>query len=391
MKLGVYILSALMAMTVGNVNLNVYNKTETKKAVTLKEDGLFIEYGHAITNTDLYAMLDYSTRPKNVGLSVSTDLEQDKDYYSVGLYDATLNVDDKTYNVYLEVDDTTKPRLNAKTVEVEKGYSGDLKELVSIEELSAYTVSIDLSKVDFNTVGKYKAGIKIIDDYFNTTKDTLIVSVKEATVENTQQDQSQSSSGVDVGSVPAYSGTAYVAINNNVPGFTDYEVQEATVSYQYYSPLDNLGRCQVATASIGQDIMPTSKRSSISSVTPTGWKNKKYSNVSGGWLYNRCHLIGYQLTGQNANKQNLITGTRYLNIDGMLSFENQVAQYVKNTGDHVLYRVTPIYEGNNLLASGVQMEACSVADHCQSVGFNIYAYNVQPGVNIDYSTGESWN
>ncbi len=377
MKLGICFLSALMAFS----NPLYTTKIETVK---LKENALFVEYGHTITNDDLYSVLDYNTKPKNIELNVSADLQQDQTYYPVGVYDATITADEKTYNLYLEVDDTTSPKLNSTQVEVDKGYSGDLTELLSVDELSAYTASVNTSKVNFNEVGQYKAKVKLVDDYYNVTKNTINVVVKEPSTEVL-------TATTDVSSIPAYSGSAYVTLNNNVPDFTDYEVQEATVSYEYYSPLDNLGRAQSATASIAQDIMPTTKRGSISSVTPTGWKNKKYSNVSGGWLYNRCHLIGYQLTGQNANNKNLITGTRYLNIDGMLPFENQVAQYVKSTSDHVLYRVTPIYEGDNLLASGVHMEACSVSDHCQSVGFNIYAYNVQPGINIDYSTGDSSN
>lgn len=371
MKLGICFLSALMAFT----NPVYISKVEYAK---LKEKALFVEYGHTITSSDLYSILEFDTKPKSIELSVSGDLEQDKAYYPVGVYEASIVADDMTYSIYLEVDDTTSPKLSSKQIEVDQGYSGDLTELLSVEELSSYTASINTSKINFNEVGQYKAKVKLIDDYYNVSKDTITVVVKTPTVATT-----------NMNSIPAYSGSAYVTLNNNVPDFTDYEVQEATVSYEYYSPLDNLGRAQSATASIAQDLMPTTKRGSISSVTPTGWKNKKYSNVSGGWLYNRCHLIGYQLTGQNANNKNLITGTRYLNIDGMLPFENQVAQYVKSTSDHVLYRVTPIYEGNNLLASGVHMEACSVADHCQSVGFNIYAYNVQPGINIDYSTGAS--
>lgn len=165
----------------------------------------------------------------------------------------------------------------------------------------------------------------------------------------------------NVATLPPYSNVPYVEINNNVPEFETYEIQEATTSYKFYSPLDDLGRCQEAQASIGQDLMPTEGRESLSSVTPSGWLNKKYSCVS-GTLYNRSHLIGFQLAGEQANELNLITGTRYMNVEGMLPFENQVADYVKSTGNHVLYEVTPIYEGSNLVASGVQMEAYSVED-----------------------------
>ena len=191
----------------------------------------------------------------------------------------------------------------------------------------------------------------------------------------------------DLSSVPAYSGQAYVPVNNNVPFFTDTEIE--TESFETYSPLDGLGRCGVAYASVGQDLMPTQDRGSIGQVKPTGWHTVKYDNVDGKYLYNRCHLIGYQLTAENANEENLITGTRYLNIEGMLPFENLVADYVKETGNHVMYRVTPVFEGKNLVASGVLMEGKSVEDNGEGVLFCAYAYNVQPGIFIDYATGDS--
>ena len=186
--------------------------------------------------------------------------------------------------------------------------------------------------------------------------------------------------------IPAYAGDPYVAIDGNQPDFPE-EDQTSTESFETYSPLDALGRCGVAYANIGQDLMPTEDRESISSVTPSGWINREYD---GEYLYNRCHLIGFQLTGENANEENLITGTRYLNVEGMLPFENLVADYVKETDNHVLYRVTPVFEGQNLVASGVQMEAWSVEDAGDGVCFNVYVYNVQPGITIDYATGESW-
>ena len=189
-------------------------------------------------------------------------------------------------------------------------------------------------------------------------------------------------------SVPAYSGSAYVAVNGNVPYFTADDL--TTTSFESYSSLDSLGRCVVAYACVGQDIMPTEDRGSIGQVKPTGWHTVKYDCVDGKYLYNRCHLLGYQLTGENANEENLITGTRYLNIEGMLPFENMVADYVQETGNHVLYRVTPIFEGSNLLASGVLMEGYSVEDSGEDILFCVYAYNVQPGVTIDYATGDSY-
>lgn len=200
---------------------------------------------------------------------------------------------------------------------------------------------------------------------------------------------SENTETFSVASLPAFSNSPYIEINNNVPEFETYEVQEATTSYETYSQLDSLGRCQEAQASIGQDLMPTEDRESLSDVTPSGWDNERYSCVDGVWIYNRSHLIGFQLAGEQANELNLITGTRYMNVEGMLPFENQVADYVRSTGNHVLYEVTPIYEGNNLVASGVQMEAYSVEDQGQGVQFNVYCYNVQPGISINYANGDS--
>jgi len=192
---------------------------------------------------------------------------------------------------------------------------------------------------------------------------------------------------IDLNNIPAYSGKAYVAVNNNIPYFT--EAEHTTTSFEKYSRLDSLGRCGVAFANIGVDIMPTEERGSIGSVKPSGWHTIKYENVDGKYLYNRCHLIGFQLSGENANEQNLITGTRYMNVNGMLPFENMVADYVKETRNHVLYRVTPIFEGNNLLATGVLMEALSMEDNGDGICFNVFCYNEQPGIIIDHSNGDS--
>ena len=187
--------------------------------------------------------------------------------------------------------------------------------------------------------------------------------------------------------LPEYSDSPYVIVNNNEPFFTENDM--TADSFEYYGELDELGRCTVAYASIGKDLMPTEKRGSIGSVKPTGWHTVKYDIVDGKYLYNRCHLIGYQLTAENANKNNLITGTRYLNVDGMLLFENMVADYIKETNNHVLYRVTPIFTGDNLLADGVLMEAESVEDNGEGISYNVFCYNVQPGIKIDYATGDS--
>ena len=198
----------------------------------------------------------------------------------------------------------------------------------------------------------------------------------------------QAPTAVSVLDVPEFSGEPYVVLNGNEPDFTDKE--KTTESYEHYSDLDSLGRCGVAEANIGQDLMPTEKRGAIGQVKPTGWHTVKYDQVEGKYLYNRCHLIGYQLTSENANEKNLITGTRYLNVQGMLPFENMTADYVKETENHVLYRVTPVFEGNNLVAAGVLMEAESVEDKGEGVEFCVFVYNAQPGVTIDYATGDSW-
>ena len=188
----------------------------------------------------------------------------------------------------------------------------------------------------------------------------------------------------DYANIPAYSGKPYVAINNNTPYFTSADA--TTSSYESYAPLDSLGRCGVTSACIGRDLMPTEDRESISHVYPSGWVQATYD---GAYLYNRAHLIGFQLTGENDNEQNLITGTRYFNVNGMLTFENMVADYIKETDNHVLYRVTPIFVGNELVARGVLMEAWSVEDDGDGICFNVFVYNVQPGVEIDYATGKS--
>lgn len=191
----------------------------------------------------------------------------------------------------------------------------------------------------------------------------------------------------DINSVPDYNGKPYVSINNNIPYFTEEDY--TTVSFESYSPLDSLDRCGIAFACIGSDIMPTEERGNIGSVKPSGWHSIRYECVDGLYLYNRCHLIGYQLTAENANDKNLITGTRSMNVDAMLDFENMVADYIKETNNHVLYRVTPIFEGNNLLATGVLMEGYSVEDNGEAICFNVFCYNEQPGIIIDHSNGDS--
>lgn len=203
-----------------------------------------------------------------------------------------------------------------------------------------------------------------------------------------QDELVNNNSYVSLDAIPAYEGKAYVAVNNNEPFFTDSDM--TTTAFENYSDLDSLGRCGVAYANICKEIMPTEKRGKIGMIKPSGWHTVKYDVIKDRYLYNRCHLIGYQLAGENANPKNLITGTRYLNVEGMLPFENLVADYVNNTGNHVLYRVTPMFSGDNLVANGVLIEAKSVEDNGGGILFNVYCYNVQPGVGINYENGDSW-
>ena len=234
----------------------------------------------------------------------------------------------------------------------------------------------------------------VLDDNSSNTS-ALNSGSSSDTSSNTSSDNSSAqgvggeSTPTTTASVPKYSGKAYVTINNNIPSFSSSEL--TTKGYEKYSSLDSLGRTQMAIASVGKETMPAAgeKRGDISNINPSGWVQAKYDVVSGGWLYNRCHLIGWQLSAENANKKNLITGTKYLNVSGMLPFENMVADYIKETGNHVAYRITPIYEGKNLLASGIQMEAYSVEDNGEGICFNVYCYNVQPQITINYATGTS--
>lgn len=203
-----------------------------------------------------------------------------------------------------------------------------------------------------------------------------------------QDELVNNNSYVSLDAIPAYDGKAYVAVNNNEPFFMDSDM--TTTAFENYSDLDSLGRCGVAYANICKDIMPTEERGKIGMIKPSGWHTVKYDVIKDRYLYNRCHLVGYQLAGENANPKNLITGTRYLNVEGMLPFENLVADYVNNTGNHVLYRVTPMFSGSNLVANGVLIEAKSVEDNGGGILFNVYCYNVQPGVGINYENGDSW-
>ena len=225
-----------------------------------------------------------------------------------------------------------------------------------------------------------------------TTAPDSVGSIQESTAAPepetpTEAETDEPASDIDLSSIPAYSGKAYVALNNNVPYFSESE--KVTQSYETYGALDALGRCTQVMACCGKDLMPTTDRGNISSIKPTGWVQAQYSIVSGGNLYNRCHLIGWQITGEDANANNLLTGTRYFN-ENMIPFENMIADYIKDTGNHVMYRVTPVFTGDNLLADGVVIEAWSVEDNGDNICFCVFMYNVQPGVVLDYATGESY-
>lgn len=192
---------------------------------------------------------------------------------------------------------------------------------------------------------------------------------------------------ITIDEVPVYSGDPYVVINDNEPSFSSEELESD--SFESYGELDDLRRCTIAFANLSSELMPQGERGSIGQVKPSGWQTVRYDSVDGKYLYNRCHLIGWQLSGENANERNLITGTRYMNTEGMLPFENMVADHIKETDGHVLYRVTPIFVEDELVARGVQMEAYSIEDAGASICFNVFVYNVQPGIEIDYSDGSS--
>ncbi len=250
------------------------------------------------------------------------------------------------------------------------------------------TEEVDFIVEAFSENGEETEGNQWFDAETEKTEDKT--TEKETEKVNKPQSVGDDNSKAVLSSIPGYSGRPYVVINDNIPSFNKYEL--TTKGYETYASLDSYGRCGGAVASCGKEIMPKAneERGSISSIKPSGWVQAQYDQVSGKYLYNRCHLIGWQLSAENANKRNLITGTRYMNTEGMLPFENMVADYIRETGNHVAYRVTPIYNGSDLVASGVQMEACSVEDDGEGICFNVFCYNVQPGVEIDYLTGRSW-
>ena len=325
---------------------------------------LLLAYGILFSDDDENSSSSYNSSQTVVSESLGTEAEAEESEQETSL--GKENNDNVTGDV-VESNDTT---VNAEITK-----AGETTETTTVENTST-TVQETTTKETTTEV--------------TTTTETATTTQVETEQEETSQTivtASTSTQTFDLSGVAAYTSAAYAIVNNNVPYFTESDL--TTTSYEYYSDLDSLGRCGMAIACIGQDIMPTEERGSIGSVKPTGWHTVKYDIVDGNYLYNRCHLIGYQLSGENANVKNLITGTRYLNVEGMLPFENMVADYVNETDNHVLYRVTPIFEGDNLLASGVLMEAMSVEDSGAGVEFNVYCYNVQPGVEIDYATGDS--
>lgn len=230
--------------------------------------------------------------------------------------------------------------------------------------------------------------IQIPIDFRGTDKPDIEIEIPGDALAEAETEESIRPYDLWYETIPEYAGEPNFVVNNGIPFFTEEEQAAADV-FEEYSELDELGRCGTAFANICPELMPKEERGNIGNVKPSGWHTVKYDVIADRYLYNRCHLIGYQLAGENANERNLITGTRYLNVEGMLPWENLVAEYVKETENHVLYRVTPYFEGENLVASGVLIEAWSVEDCGQGLCFNVYCYNVQPGVIIDYSTGES--
>lgn len=258
---------------------------------------------------------------------------------------------------------------------------------ISISENAADFTDTNTNENEITEINDYQAetveaNTAITDDY-DKNEATGIAKFDPALLNN-----SDYNSQFDYSLVPAYRDFPYEVINNNQPFFTKDEM--VVFPFETYSQLDRLGRCGKAYANICMELMPTEERGPIGHIKPSGWHTVKYNDlIDGNYLYNRCHLIGYLLAGENDNECNLITGTRYLNIEGMLDFENKVANYVKNTGCHVLYRVTPVFVANELVARGVLMEGYSVEDDGQGICFNVFCYNVQPGIIIDYSTGDS--
>ena len=267
-------------------------------------------------------------------------------------------------------------------------------------DASAITVLDTVSAQEFNDAGEIAAYAReavaslqkkglLSGDANGNVQPTRVVTRAEGTAVLVRLMQTATAKPDTDMDIPEYSGSPYVEIKGNIPDFTEYEKINIT-AYERYSDLDSLGRCGPAMACAGKELMPTEEREEITEIRPSGWHIMRYDDlIEDGFLYNRCHLIGFQLTGENANERNLITGTRYMNIEGMLPFENEVAYYIRRTGNHVLYRVTPIFDGSDLVCSGVKMEAYSMEDRGQSVQFNVFVFNVQPGIVIDYSDGYS--
>lgn len=259
------------------------------------------------------------------------------------------------------------------------------------EHVASYAVESQTDSIQSEAVDVSKT-LQSGSETQDTTSDTAQSSAVKTQQDTEAATESQLAENAELQTlsataVPAYTGEATVVLNDNKPYFT--ETEYTTEAFERYSDLDSLGRCGVAYANVCEEIMPTEERGAIGMIRPSGWHTIKYDCVDGKYLYNRCHLIGYQLSGENANEKNLITGTRYLNVNGMLPYEDQVADYVHDTDNHVLYRVTPVFDGDNFVADGVEIEAASVEDKGASLQFHVFCYNVQPGVVIDYKTGDS--
>ena len=271
------------------------------------------------------------------------------------------------------VTDTTNINV-ATTVSLEESiYNTD----IPVSEAQENTELLTEKLIEKTTLKQTEKSTEFVtEDIFETTETTTSKAV-----------ENKGNYKASLSNIPAFSGKAYVVVNNNIPGLSASDRDSAY--FEEYTPLDNLDRCGVAFACLGTETMPSEERGAIGSVKPSGWHTVKYDIVDGKYLYNRCHLIGFQLSGENANVRNLITGTRFMNMEGMLPFENMVADYIKETKNHVLYRVTPVFEGFDLVAKGVQIEGFSVEDDGDGICFNVFCYNSQPGVEIDYTTGES--
>lgn len=387
------------------------NKTDIKLSNINEYDKKFNEKIFNINNE----IDEYKKNIKSIKNAMKRIEENKKDYFVQSLNNQIINIENKIEKIELKYNKIMKnknkrEKFNNKVNEIKKTLNKEKEKLFENKKIKKVVIiftilligiiciSLGMTKSeqeDFkNEIAPNSSNISS-EEKLNKTKEIENITNEIKNNENTnilisQKDEKENNLNIkkfNINEVSKFSGSPYIKINNNIPFFMESDL--TTNSYENYSNLDSKGRCGMAISSIGMDIMPTEKRGNIGNIKPSGWHTVKYAGINGNYLYNRCHLIGYQLTGENDNERNLITGTRYLNIEGMLPFENMVADYIKETNNHVLYRVTPIFEGENLLASGVLMEAKSVEDNGKSIEFNVYCYNIQPGIEINYLTGES--